>query len=334
MFERDLLAINKAGLTDQQAGRNNSSAWPIFSNPEIKCCEEASPGQKRDCLGWRRRLLIIEQRKNFAARHKFTIGAQRWASSSKVLGAGDRHDRSRNETFPNFLGDRAGSTENILNFKYQNKFYQFISLRQHKASLLFVNVILFQIPGIGAEWFKRMKKLVRHHELLKPDKFDGHECLKTFFKKFEICAMYNQWSMDDMKEYLSCSLTGEAAEVFSDLAGPGESLRELSKTVKKLMSLAYPGEQSKLAVHLTRDFFLFALNNADLELKVRNMQDTTENRLKAVERQINALRRSVDVIQDYMVQSAVPRIRGKKHLCCSIQQSSSVRYSVSSRFLI
>ncbi|ESN99450.1 hypothetical protein HELRODRAFT_162999 [Helobdella robusta] len=70
MFEEDLLAVNRAGLTDQQAGRDNTSARPVFSDPEIKSCEEASPGQKQDCLGWRRRLLIFEQRKNFAARQK------------------------------------------------------------------------------------------------------------------------------------------------------------------------------------------------------------------------------------------------------------------------
>ncbi|ESO06028.1 hypothetical protein HELRODRAFT_160141 [Helobdella robusta] len=367
-----------------------SKALSIVKQSQKKNCEEASPGQKQDCLGWRRRLLIFERRKNFAARQKFTIGAQRGASSSKVLGdrysrsqgdrygsdrseipnskfLGDRHDRSRNETFPTFLGDRAGSTENILDFKYQ--------VGQQSVPEAVVCKTSPGFSGIGAEWFKRMKKSNTVLRLTTT----GNHCItslmalsvsKLFFKKFEICAMYNQWSMDDMEAYLSCSLTGEAAEVLWDLAGlgyqelvtklenrygtsgheesyryelqtlrrkPGESLRELSQTVKKLMSLAYPGEQSKLAVHLTTDFFLFALYDADLELKVRerepknideslgiaqrlevsknlvnssyrftpqvrNMQDTTENRMKAVERQLNALHQSVDVIQDHKVQ--------------------------------
>ncbi|ESN95406.1 hypothetical protein HELRODRAFT_179480 [Helobdella robusta] len=246
--------------------------------------------------------------------------------NSKFLG--DRHDRSRNETFPTFLGDRVGSTENILDFKYQFSFKSAefapeqvlpvykptpaqrlsvirkrnnVSNSRNKCRMvqedeevehspLFDNhgESLHCQPSVNT----KHHRLVRHHELLKPDKFDSTGCLKTFLKKFEICAMYNQWSMDDMEAYLSCSLTGEAAEVFWDLAGlgyqelvtklenrygtsgheesyrhelqtlrrkPGESLRELSQTVKKLMSLAYPGEQSKLAEHLTRNFFYLLL---------------------------------------------------------------------------
>ncbi|ESO00133.1 hypothetical protein HELRODRAFT_184368 [Helobdella robusta] len=136
-------------------------------------------------------------------------------------------------------------------------------------------------------------------------RFDGTGCLKTFLKKFEICARYNNWNLVDMEAYLSCSLTGEASQVLWDLTGlgyqelvskledrfgtrgheesyryelqilrrkPGESLRELSMVTKRLMSLAYPGEQSRLATHLARAFFLSALDNAELELKVREKE--------------------------------------------------------------
>ncbi|ESO03833.1 hypothetical protein HELRODRAFT_184267 [Helobdella robusta] len=393
MFEEDLLAVNRAGLTNQQAGRDNTSARPVFSDPEIKSCEEASPGQKQDCLGWRRRLLIFEQKKNFAARQKFTIGAQRdrYGSdrseipNSKFLG--DRHDRSRNETFPNFLGDRAGSTENILDFNYQvgqqsvpeavvcktspgfsgnefddaQKIFNFKSAEfapeqvspvykptpaqrlsvirkrnnlsnsrnrcrmvqedekvEHSPSFDNHGESLHCQPSVNT----KHHRLVRHHELLKPDKFDGTGCLKTFLKKFEICAMYNQWSMDDMEAYLSCSLTGEAAEVLWDLAGL--SYQELVTKLENRYGTSGHEESYRYELQTLRRkpvkvggtfnkrFFLFALNDADLELKVRNMQDTTENRMKAVERQLNALRQSVDVIQDHKVQSAVPRSRGEK----------------------
>ncbi|ESN93942.1 hypothetical protein HELRODRAFT_180351 [Helobdella robusta] len=428
MFEEDLLAVNRAGLTNQQAGRDNTSARPVFSDPEIKCCEEASPGQKQDCLGWRRRLLIFERRKNFAARQNFTIGAQRGVSTSKVLGdrysrsqgdyprqflgdeyitdkikmvspkllgdrygsdsseipnskfLGDRHDRSRNETFPAFLGDRAGSTKNILDFKYQvgqqsvpeavvcktspgfsgngfddaQKIFSFKSAEfapeqvlpvykptpaqrlsvirkrnnvsnsrnrcrmvqedeevEHSPSFDNHGESLHCQPSVNT----KHHRLVRHHELLKPDKFDGTGCLKTFLKKFEICAMYNQWSMDDMEAYLSCSLTGEAAEVLWDLAGLG--YQELVTKLENRYGTSdheesLPGRTVKVGGTFNKRFFLFALNDADLELKVRNMQDTTENRMKAVEWQLNALRQSVDVIQDNKVQSAVPRSRSEK----------------------
>jgi len=39
----------------------------------------------------------------------------------------------------------------------------------------------------------------------------------------------------------------------------GESLRELAHDIRRLMTLAYPGEQSSLSEHIARDAFLTAL---------------------------------------------------------------------------
>jgi len=38
------------------------------------------------------------------------------------------------------------------------------------------------------------------------------------------------------------------------------------------MSLAYPGEKSSMAEHIARDAFLTALDDLDLELKVRERE--------------------------------------------------------------
>jgi hypothetical protein len=38
------------------------------------------------------------------------------------------------------------------------------------------------------------------------------------------------------------------------------------------MALAYPGERSSLSEHIARDAFLSALDDADLELKVRERE--------------------------------------------------------------
>ncbi|ESO04379.1 hypothetical protein HELRODRAFT_172749 [Helobdella robusta] len=46
--------------------------------------------------------------------------------------------------------------------------------------------------------------------------------------------------------------------------------------------------------------------------RVRNMQDTTEDRMKAVERQIDSLRQSLDVLRDHEVRPTVPQVRGEK----------------------
>ena len=51
-----------------------------------------------------------------------------------------------------------------------------------------------------------------------------------------------------------------------------ETLRELAPDVQRLMALAYPGERSSLSEHIARDAFLSALDDADLELKVRERE--------------------------------------------------------------
>jgi len=52
----------------------------------------------------------------------------------------------------------------------------------------------------------------------------------------------------------------------------GESLRELAQDIRRLMSLAYPGEKSGLAEHIARDAFLIALEDPEFELKIRERE--------------------------------------------------------------
>jgi hypothetical protein len=52
----------------------------------------------------------------------------------------------------------------------------------------------------------------------------------------------------------------------------GESIRELAQDVRRLMTLAYPGEQSSLSEHIARDAFLSALDEPDMELKIRERE--------------------------------------------------------------
>ena len=54
----------------------------------------------------------------------------------------------------------------------------------------------------------------------------------------------------------------------------GESIRELSQDIQRLMALAYPGEKSGLSEHIARDAFLSALDDAEFELKVREREPT------------------------------------------------------------
>src|SRR5664279_1006373 len=52
----------------------------------------------------------------------------------------------------------------------------------------------------------------------------------------------------------------------------GESLRELSQDIRRLMTLAYPGEKSGLSEHIARDAFLCALDDPEFELKIRERE--------------------------------------------------------------
>src|SRR5664279_96915 len=57
----------------------------------------------------------------------------------------------------------------------------------------------------------------------------------------------------------------------------GESLRELSQDIQRLMALAYPGERSGLSEHIARDAFLSSLDDPEFELKIREREPADLN---------------------------------------------------------
>jgi len=141
---------------------------------------------------------------------------------------------------------------------------------------------------------------------MRPDKFNGTSTsLETFLVQFSNCASYCRWTEEDKLAYLRWSLTGTAAQLLwgtEDLTYEqlverlkcrfggqgmeerfqtelrcrrrknGESLRELAQDIRRLMMLAYPGEKTNLSEHIARDFFLSALDDPDLELKIRERE--------------------------------------------------------------
>ena len=152
---------------------------------------------------------------------------------------------------------------------------------------------------------KQKKNVARPNHCMKPEKFNGKSSWETFLCQFENCARYNEWKPDDKVAYLRWSMTDLAAQMlwgtetysYSQLVeklgdrfgghgieekfqhelrcrrrGKQESIRELAQDVQKLMSLAYPGEKSSMAEHIARDTFLSALDDPDLELKIRERE--------------------------------------------------------------
>ena len=52
----------------------------------------------------------------------------------------------------------------------------------------------------------------------------------------------------------------------------GESVREMTQDIRRLMPLAYPGEKSGSAERIARDAFLVALDDKKLEMKIREKE--------------------------------------------------------------
>lgn len=52
---------------------------------------------------------------------------------------------------------------------------------------------------------------------MKPGKFDGAGSLEYFSAQFEICALYNRWSDDDIGDFLRCALDKAATQLLWDV---------------------------------------------------------------------------------------------------------------------
>lgn len=124
---------------------------------------------------------------------------------------------------------------------------------------------------------RKLTKRRLSSRFLKPDKYNGESSLETFLCGFENCAQYNRWDEEDKVAMLRWALCGNAAQLLwgteKDSYGQlieklknrfgasglevryrtelrcrrrqlGESLRELAQDIRRLMVLAYPGEQT------------------------------------------------------------------------------------------
>ena len=157
--------------------------------------------------------------------------------------------------------------------------------------------------------FHRQKSKIRR-DAIKPGKFDGvtGQCLEAFLAQFNNAASYNGWTMDDCLSQLQSCLIGNAAQIIwenpghhftyyelvdrlhqrfgsagqevqyksqlkSRRRGKQETIQGLYADICRLLSLAYPNQ---LDLNVTQeigiDFFLEALDNPDLERRVREKE--------------------------------------------------------------
>ena len=163
---------------------------------------------------------------------------------------------------------------------------------------------------------------------MKPEKFDGKGSFETFLCQFKNCSQYNGWDEENRTAYLRWSLSGVAAQLlwnaerlsykqlvdklrdrFSGKGmeekfqnalrcrrrSKGELIRELAQDVRRLMTLAYPGEHSSLSEHIARDAFLSAIDEPDLELKVREREPPDFDTAVKLAQRFELFKNTVDV---------------------------------------
>jgi hypothetical protein len=145
--------------------------------------------------------------------------------------------------------------------------------------------------------------------VMKPKTFDGRNGhLNTFLSQFENCARFNGWSELDKAAFLKNCVTNEAAQFLWDdgdsceasyvelvvclrrryaspgqeerfraelrsvRRGRGETLQTLYQSVKRLMAMAFPAEKSRCGTIVARDAFITALNDTQLERRIRERE--------------------------------------------------------------
>jgi hypothetical protein len=154
---------------------------------------------------------------------------------------------------------------------------------------------------------------------MKPPTFNGQTNLDEFLIKFRTVAEYNRWDSVDKIAHLKCALTGAASQLLWDAPGAdkltfdrlvsklidrfgsadqrelyitqlrtrrrrqNESLPELYSDIKRLMVSAYAGSvNSEMGGIIARDYFVSALADPELEMKVREREPADlEQALKA-----------------------------------------------------
>ena len=149
--------------------------------------------------------------------------------------------------------------------------------------------------------------------LMKPATYDGKSSWLDYKSHFEACATLGHWSEEDKAMYLAVSLRGQAQSVLGDLAGgvpkkykelitalnerfspPNQmelhraqlrerkqratnSLQELGQSIRRLTNLAYPTAPYDVRETLSKEYFIDALIDSDIRLRIKQSRPATLN---------------------------------------------------------
>ena len=146
------------------------------------------------------------------------------------------------------------------------------------------------------------------HIKMRPVKYDGLEDWEEYLSQFEILADINKWDDNAKGLYLASSLTRTARSILSDLTEDerrdfsklksalsrkfgseyksemyraklqsrfrqkSETISELASSIMKLTRQAYPKANLQLLDTLAVDYFIDALEDPDIRLRLRQSQ--------------------------------------------------------------
>ena len=146
---------------------------------------------------------------------------------------------------------------------------------------------------------------------VQPDRFDESVGWQDYITHFELCAEINEWSDVKKATHLAVSLQGPALELLSDMPRDmqhsylqlaqnlsarfglqgrtdlfrtqlkscvrrsGESLPELSQAITRLVLRAYPQATVELRDLMTMDYFIDALQDGDIRLRLKQGKPTS-----------------------------------------------------------
>lgn len=148
---------------------------------------------------------------------------------------------------------------------------------------------------------------------IKPQTFDGSDDFDEYLTQFNILAKLHNWDHQTKSLCLASSLTGGARAVLTELnesqrydfhslvralntrygsiersemyraqlkglvKGNNESIPELSQSIKKLTRRAYPTADPAVTDTLALDYFIDALTDSDMRLRLRKMRPRNIN---------------------------------------------------------
>jgi len=137
---------------------------------------------------------------------------------------------------------------------------------------------------------------------LKLEKYDGTTSVETFFVQFEDLSAFQGWDEDERRVRFRAALRGAATSILWELSGaasvedhksslaahfgnadqvdsyqaelklrrrkPGETLQSVYQEISRMMAMGYPGQTGPVIDKIGRDYFLVALEDSKMHMRI------------------------------------------------------------------